>query len=588
MEKKSSVNDIHSLINKDRVRLYKSLNDKLGDQNPFAKFSIGGGFYVWSDAKCQWSQMISAPEQKQNFVRHALMQTRKSISSILGEKSAELLFTVPDDSYIYYNDDADDIRILITGWGFMKPVRISGGSDVDELEMKVPVSISFSIDGRKLPEYEFGLQLPKQLKKEATDSEGLYYFDDLNEGRHLVIVDLNTNRKFDLVVSKGRTHYDFDLSSMCNVTCKVCAGGKPVCGEIARLIYGGRVFELTTDELGQAVVELSYSPKEEIQVTLRDQVKQDCIKAEGNVFLFDFEEPELPVRTDIVVSAFIDTLPLENKEVCISYGGKEYKGVTDSNGSYTQNVEVLPEQKCEVSVSGFIPEAKVLKREEVNEFVFSETSRSFEPCVIVRNSDEQPVGSYPVVVEYNGHVSDFVTDDNGCVKLQEMTEGRRMKVTDGKHPDNFSIYELKYNEPEYVFYVPDPEPDQEPMIKATFVEPDDSPILCDKVRFCEMETGREYSGIPDEHGSIEFPQVALPVDKVITAEIIESGKDTIRVDFTLDEGESEYVFQRKQEKFKWWRVMLHILAVIAAIAFLIILWVFLEQFSVYIFDLIHK
>ena len=105
MERKSSVNEVHKVVQKDLSELFKTLSKKLGQDNPFAKISIGNGYYLWSDTRCQWNQMVAASDFERSVVQDALIQTKKDIASLIGSNTAEQLFTIPDDSYIYYNDD---------------------------------------------------------------------------------------------------------------------------------------------------------------------------------------------------------------------------------------------------------------------------------------------------------------------------------------------------------------------------------------------------------------------------------------------------------------------------------------------------
>ena len=98
MERKSSVKDVHQYIKQDYPELYKALCSKLGESNPFAKFSIGAGNYVWSDNRCKWNRMIDASELKQSIIHESLNQTKADVATIIGSKTAEALFTTPDNS----------------------------------------------------------------------------------------------------------------------------------------------------------------------------------------------------------------------------------------------------------------------------------------------------------------------------------------------------------------------------------------------------------------------------------------------------------------------------------------------------------
>ena len=115
MEKKSSIKEIHKLIPQDYPEIYKKISDILGDENPFAKFSIGAGNYIWSDNRRNWHQMIAWSTLKQEAVKEKLVAIRANLNSKFGEKQTDLLLSIPDEGYIYFNDDEGDIKILITG-----------------------------------------------------------------------------------------------------------------------------------------------------------------------------------------------------------------------------------------------------------------------------------------------------------------------------------------------------------------------------------------------------------------------------------------------------------------------------------------
>ena len=87
MERKSSVNEVHKVVQKDLSELFKTLSKKLGQDNPFAKISIGNGYYLWSDTRCQWNQMVAASDFERSVVQDALIQTKKDIASLIGSNT---------------------------------------------------------------------------------------------------------------------------------------------------------------------------------------------------------------------------------------------------------------------------------------------------------------------------------------------------------------------------------------------------------------------------------------------------------------------------------------------------------------------
>ena len=126
--KRTSVNDIYQSIPKgqDLQELYKNLREKLGDSNPFAKFDIGNGFYVWSHPSGLWQCLADASSVEQEMANNAIVELHKRVAQKVGEKTADAIFTVPDESYIFFNYEDGDTKLLYTGWGFKKPVRTIG------------------------------------------------------------------------------------------------------------------------------------------------------------------------------------------------------------------------------------------------------------------------------------------------------------------------------------------------------------------------------------------------------------------------------------------------------------------------------
>lgn len=209
--KKTSVKDVHKVIPQDLTELYKVLEKTFGGANPFAKVHIGAGSYYWTHDSGEWHQMIAADTIEQNLVLDAITKTQEMVSAKVGVQAAELLFSIPDDGYIYYNDTPEGIKVLLTGWGFKKPVSRSGVREDIALNKENPVSVSFSIDGSRLTDYVFGIKLPRQVKKFRTDTEGLCKFRNIKVGATYTLTDADGNEHL-LSVVEGTKHYDFDLT----------------------------------------------------------------------------------------------------------------------------------------------------------------------------------------------------------------------------------------------------------------------------------------------------------------------------------------------------------------------------------------
>lgn len=511
MERKSSIKDIHKVIQKDLVELYKTMNVKLGADNPFAKFSIGGGFYLWSDSRNLWQQMISASTVEQSLIRDKVFESRKFIAEKFGEKTAETLFTIPDESYIYYAYNGDDIEILIAGWGFRKPVRAQGTPDYIELDKKNPISLSFVDDGSALANYAFDIVLQKQVKRLHTNSNGLYNFSNLKVGESLELIDSKTKRHFTLIVREGVNHYDFDVSTTCMLNVKVLQDGSPMIGETVEIKYDGNSNFLRTDFGGIAAIKLVFHENMEISASVKDETKTETILEGGNNIVFSFTTPK---QEEEAPTPIPEEETIEESEETI------------------EKPEITPDE------------------DKVTDTI--EETVSFIPHILVQGTDGYIGHRYPITVVYNGKTVSCISDDNGIVQLDEVTEGEKMTVSDDLNPENTAEYTFDSERPEYIFHIPYGPMSMDQDIKVTIRNRDDKAIACDKIRF-RQKGGVDYLMNFTEDGVVYFANDAFEMNKDISVELVNSQKDYGEINFRMTEDEKEYLLQERKPKAPWWK-----------------------------------
>lgn len=596
MEKKSSVKEVYKTIKQDLPELHKILCNKLGEDNPFAKISLGAGFYAWADDRCQWHSLLEASDLKQETVNSALFKLKNNIAGILGEKTADALFTVPDDSYIYYNDDAEETKILITGWGFKKPIRVISGGYISPIKKQNPISLSFLYDGERLPKYEFGIRLTKQLKRLSTDNYGYYKFSNLKVGEHFTLVDLNKGNDFKLNIIEGKSQYDFDVTAYTTINVSVSENELPLQNEDISLSYHNKDYQLKTDSAGNAKIEVAYHEGEIVSASVRDQNKQQAIDAAENHIFFSFESPveeppSQPKNADISISALFNSQGVPNQKIVITYGDNTYEGLTDENGKFIQNVEFQENANCEVSIIGYEPQSKLLEPEEENIFVFDKTEQPkeeekeeeeetpFVPYIVVKRKDGSVVPDYSInITKPNDNIA-AMSDDAGIVQVTDVIPGDNITVTDTNHPENSCSYLLDANQTEYVFFIEedDEEEDLTPLIKLIFRDVNDNAISCEEVNL--HQDGVEDINTPlDEDGItyIESDHFKIGVPVEIT---FKGWKDEYKpVPFTIDKDEYEYLIQEKAPKTSWKRRMLEILLGVLTAILCFILWPIIEAF----------
>ncbi len=584
MEKKSSVNDVHKVIQKDLVELHKTLCTKLGEGNPFAKFSIGGGFYVWSDSRCQWRQMIAASSLEQSFVRSALLTTKQQVAEKLGEKTAEALFTIPDDSYVYYSNEGDDIDVLIAGWGFKKPVRVRGTGDTNEVERLNPIDISFLYDGVVLKNYEFGIQLPKQVKHLRTGLNGVYHFENLKVDEKFTLVDFATNQHILFTVLEGQSQYNYDVTRFSHVDIYANIDNAPLCGEAIAVSYNGKAYNVTTNQNGLATIDLPFYDGENISATLNGQTVNEAINANGNQLYLNFSKPKEIV--DVEVSVQINSTPAANKRVVINYAYNSYEGTTNSNGILRYPVQLEDGEVCSVVVQGYETQQKPLANDN-NIFLFDKTQdpAHFTPYILVKKDNGSICGKYPINVDYCDSETEYISDENGIIQLPEMEEGRLMKVIDSLCRENTSEYRLDSNQLEYIFYVND---DDRNDIQITILDVEGNPFNCNKIHLRQEGQSTELLLALDENGSTSFSKDTFLKNKELAVTILSDERKFDPIVFTLEENEDEYTLQEVTSESPWWIILLQILAILVVFVGAILMWPYIVKLIEWLFNLIYN
>lgn len=581
--KKVSTKDIFPLeANADYKNLHSKLEKILGESNPFAKFHIGAGFYVWSSSESEWIQLTNAGSFKREEVEHELAEVRKAVATKLGGKTVDSLFMVPDDGYIYFKDSADGIKILLTGWGFKKPnayvppvppVPIDVGEDFT-------VSLSFSFDGVKLHNYEFGLQLKHNVKRLATDDSGVYTTKAMKPGNHFVLVDLNSGKQFSLDIVDSRTEYDFDVTAYAK--CEVVATYEeaPVVGEAVTVEYNGKEFSASTDAAGRCVFSLPYHAGVNIKASMRDSQVSETVNEHGNVLRFDFKAPA--VERDVTVTVRNGGEPVANEFVTVNYDGQTYIGDTDANGKFVKSVTLVNGAACRVSVDGYDTQEKVLSEHVSNEFLFDKevlpppVPESFSPYIRIVGDNGFVGANYPISVELHGAVTNYTSDENGCVYLPDVFDGEVMKVTDGLNPENVEEYSFDHELLEYEFHVPYTSGEENADLKIMVRDCKGKPVKCDMVRF--VQDGREERLVKlDDEGNTYLSRDTFLPNEPITATILGAEHDYAPIEFKVEEEENEYLLQEQKQGSKWWKILLEILLVLLAFfAFWFLLEFFLE------------
>lgn len=537
--KKTAIKDVFKIGKEDYSGLYKELDRLLGEENPFAQFKIGAGQYVWSDIKSdrKWHEMeAEASGFKEEQIRSVMVELRSRMTAKIPEKIVGLLFTVPDNSFIFYNEDGGDLRVMLTGWGFRKPVAIKNGPEVTKVKQHTPVDISFIYDGERLKSYEFGIRLCHQVKKLVTTAEsGIYRFENINVGERYQLIDIKSDRTFDFAVESGKTHYEFDLTAYATISVHADLDSAPLVGEPMKIDYHGNVECPQTDASGNAKLRVVYHEGEEVLVVMRGKRQAKTIESDDTAFAFAFEgQPE----------------PMAQPE------------------------EPEPPLEPEPSVD---PEPEpVVQAEEPEEPVVSEQPTDEPKTVVVQVivcKSGEPIYGILSSVDYSGSRQDGLTSVNGKWECRvDYREGELCHVeAQGYDPQERELEADGEN-----LFMFDCEDEVEPeRISLTVVDEKSAPMSGARVTI-RQNGKQDINVVLDEQGKVEMDKSLFTIGETVYADIHCGNFEYTDISFTVDADENEYLLQQQNSHISGggtWNIVKQVLAVIAAVLVMVfVIW----------------
>ena len=213
MNIKIKATDVNCFVPGDYGQVYQTLQKHLKSplKDLFAERTEGHEYLQWELPGEGWHNLADNDPLMGPVVRQELQRQQQQIINCFGQnrQMAQIVMSVPDDSFIYYKaDDNGQLQLRLTAWGYRKPVVIGGGmasgvTGVHRPTEQVSVSIvsngvgvgdkTFLLNGftRKTDAqgvYELG-QLPIGYELDI-DVDGLMRHVVITQGQQLIVIDV--------------------------------------------------------------------------------------------------------------------------------------------------------------------------------------------------------------------------------------------------------------------------------------------------------------------------------------------------------------------------------------------------------------
>ena len=286
------------LLDKNYDSIYKTLKDKYGDgpEQLFTERLPGHQYLQWQLPGGDWRSLADEKDiiVKEEVKRKLAERQRMVKGQFVNKELANKILTVPDDEYVFFRiDDKGSMHIRLTAWGYKYPAKInnSGLSGLRDNSEKQMMTVTFSHDGKFLPEKTFKLNNMER----KTDGTGRYTLGELPVGYQFdIAVD---GKKEHVTVQKGADNINIDLTRYATIHIEATLDGTPYIGAEATVAYN-KSLRLTTDGNGKASARLPIDLTGAPCMVRMGKESQQRVLTEGddNLFAFAFES-EKPQET---------------------------------------------------------------------------------------------------------------------------------------------------------------------------------------------------------------------------------------------------------------------------------------------------
>lgn len=223
--KKATSREVYSAIKDNRQQaIYNQLIKMVPAESAFlAELKLSNTGPSWIHPESGWKCYTECDEELKGLISGEIMQRkitlRRSVTSNpqLSKVIDDIVICPGEDFYFYRMDEVGQIEVLLTGWGFKKPItRDPAGVVITDPRDKVQsTSIRFVDYGQTVTHRDFQLKLPTsgRIIDRTTDDEGLFLIgDEVLVGTTYVVTDKNTGKTFTIEVIKGQAIYDCDVT----------------------------------------------------------------------------------------------------------------------------------------------------------------------------------------------------------------------------------------------------------------------------------------------------------------------------------------------------------------------------------------
>ena len=571
--------------------IYRAIKDTFKGEEPMlAHRSIVGKQFQWTVPTIPgetWQRIGDASSMEIKMVLDAISAYKQKVKASLGlsDDDVNAIFTTPDDNNcIYYSLTGGVLKVSIAAWDF-----VSAGEQVPippipfpPLPVKQNVNVGFEADGQLVGGIQFELKLPSGYSNMMeTATNGLQSLNELIVGSSVHIYVPDRQKDIVFTVALGQENYIFDISEpkpvqVTPVLVVLDRDGNPLDAyPVGLQLPGGDSRQVNTDANGEYQLP---TMDEGEQFTVTDggttgQSETFVAEAGKEKYYFKLDYVRPAAVSPVLVVLDRDGNPLGAYPVGLQLpGGDNLSIETDGRGEY--HLPDMHEGDQFTAIDGGNTErSETFTVESGKDKYYFKLDYSkpgpppvpVTPTLIVIDSDDNPVSSFPIDLQLPGGQSSHVfTGEKGEYVLPTMLVGDQFTVSDSfsGHSETFVVeagkdtYYFKLN------YVPT---EQKSDITIKVVDEDEKPIYPGRLSF--TQNGSTFLFDLPQNGTIGLSQGTFQEEVPIEVKLVDGGNKEYRsANFRLVPGETQYMVQLDSADCPAWKKVVEVLCVVGVAA----------------------
>ena len=508
-----------TLKNSNHLQVYDQLTKIAPAESAFlAIYQKSYDGSVWKHAEGGWIGYSEADDLLRGLVLSEIERHKSALRASVSahpelSKIIENVLSSPGNEYYYYRiDDLGQLEVLMTGWGFKKPVRREPkGVVVDDPREKFQsVSVCFVDFGTRVPNRTFKLELRKMKRtiERVTDDNGLFLVgEQILVGSVLPVIDTVTGKTFELIVQKDQDIYECDVTLPKLTFVAFLENGQRTPGRSFTITFEGQDISCQTDSTGLYQVGDHLPSGTYIRLKDLTTEREFGLNILEGIEVYEFDVTPTPVPDQFTYVALLaEGQRVADRDFIITYEGREIACRTDNTGIYKLGNHLVPGIGFHLKdiETGKEFDFNIVEGKDVYEFDVTADPEPDKFSYVAFYADGRCVADRDFILTRDGQEIACRTDNTGLYQLgNHLAPGSWFHLKDVKTGKEFD-FNIVDDQDIYKFDVTEAVPEPEKMVRLRILDPDGALVPDLQVRVT-ISKDIEFLVKTDETGCVQIP-----------------------------------------------------------------------------------